>query len=394
MENKKRNLLIFIPTIIFIAAFAVAGILLIVRAVKSENTEKAAAVQSRNEMLFEQRLRGAARRFGIPDDNWRSDIDLEERRRTITIRFPRGRLIEEFVAEIFEATQNSEFKVAEARHIRRGRTQGRRELVLMTFENKRRANEKVFLEIIITNEVLAGTTSAAFLIKNLDRLSPENANALLTFPEPLNYILTPWQTTSDDNRTRTVDNTPQIFRKVLSPVLIEIPIEEKETNEPSTHFARRRYTIRQTDDRRRVNSKINTAVNFFPNAVGFYSRTGNLVLNSRNSSRDFFQALRRRNLAFFDGRPPQSGRNSAAEEVARELGVAFDTITISLPQVLGQNLSENQWETQLRAAVDRAARSRSTVILIAADDNFVPVFVRTLPYIQRRGIEFVPISNF
>jgi len=405
MENKKRNLFIFIPTVIIMVAFTIGGILLIVKKATQEKTpEEIPVLQSASEILFERRLRAVAKNFGIPDNNWRSEIDLEERKRTITIRFPRGKLIEEFIAELFEATQNTEYKVVQAKHIRRGRTQGRREFVIMVFENKRRANEKIFCEIIITNEVSTRTASAAFLIKNLDKLSKENADALLAFPEQLNYILTPWQTRIDTTqidtnatvRTRTsvIDSTPSIFGKLLSPVLIEIPIEERETNEPETHFAKRRYTIMQSDDRRRVNAKIKTAVNFYPKAVGIYSRTGNLVLNSREISKNFLQALGRRNLAFFDARHPRFGKNGVCREVAEELGVYYDTISISIPLNPRRNLSESEWELELKNAIERAARSRNSVILIAADNNFVPVFVRNLSYIQRKGIEFVPITNF
>jgi polysaccharide deacetylase 2 family uncharacterized protein YibQ len=384
MEEKKRNLIIFIPTIIFMVAVTIAGILLIIKNTTQNSDEIIPVSLSKNEILFEEKLKSTARRFGIPEKNLRTDIDLEERRRTITIRFPKGKLIEEFVAELFDAAKNTEFRVAEAKHIRKGRTPGRREYVSMIFENKRRANEKIFCEIIITNEATPGTANTAFLIKNLDKLSKENADALLSYPEPLNYILTPF------------DSVAAIFHKVLSPVLLEIPIEEKETNEPETRFARRKYTIMQSDNRKKINAKIKMLTNFYPSAAGFYSRTGNLVLNSRETSKDFLQELktRRRNLAFFDARPAKFGKNGVAKEVAAELSVSYDTISISLPSIPRRNLSGEEWELDLKNAIDKAARSRNSVILILADDNFVPIFVKNLPYIQKKGIEFVGITHF
>jgi polysaccharide deacetylase 2 family uncharacterized protein YibQ len=269
----------------------------------------------------------------------------------------------------------------------------------MVFENKRRPSEKIICEIVITNEVAAPSARAAFLIRGLDRLSPEKSLALLELGQPLSFVLTPWQVNSsvihsvspdgeeEERRRREVrDAVPEIFSQLLLPVLIEIPIEDNQT-----HFEQRRYTIRQADNRRRINERMNMLTRMYPNAVGFFAQTGNLVLNSRTTAQNFLNTIRRRNIMFVDAR--RTARTSTAREVAREINAPYDTITFWLPADGARGLSVAEWERQINAVAERVAQNRNSTIFVAADDNFVQAFINVLPNIARRGIRLVPITH-
>jgi hypothetical protein len=396
MNDKKQKLLILVPTIVCIAALFIVGILLLVRGIAQGPQEKSVFLEKRDR-AFEERLRNAARQFGIPDENYRTEVDLEERQVTITIFLPRGKMIEELVMLFFAAVENTEYRVAEANHIHRGRPPRRREYVTMVFENRKRPHERIIYEIIPTNQIVSETARVAFLIKGLDRLSPQNADALLAFGEPLSFILTPWHvkitadsvSTNDGQTVRrrreVIDSVPEIFSKILMPVVIEIPIEDSEIA-----FERRRYTIMQSDNRRRIEEKMRMLSQKYPPTAGFYSRSGNLVLDSRNISQNFLQALRRQNMLFFDARVR---RNRAAVEIAQSINTSYETINLTLPATSEKHLSKEEWEAELKNACDRIVRNKKTVILINSDDNFVEAFVKYLPNIKRRGIQFVPITH-
>jgi polysaccharide deacetylase 2 family uncharacterized protein YibQ len=402
MNDKKQKLLIIIPAAVLAVALFTVVVLLIVRAAiggeEGDYSTTAAFIQ-RRDFLFEEKLRMTARSFGISDDNFITDIDLEELQTIITVRFPRAKLIEEFVMQIFAVVENTEYRITESVHIRRGRTQGRREFVRMVFENRRRPNEKIICEIIITNETTVPGARAAFLIRGLDRLSPEKSLALLQLGQPLSFVLTPWQVNSsvihsvspdgeeEERRRREVrDTVPEIFKQLLLPVLIEIPVEDNQT-----HFERRRYTIAQSDNRRKINERMNMLTRMYPNAVGFFAQTGNLVLNSRPTAQNFFHTIRRRNIMFVDAR--RTARNSTAREVAREINAPYDTITFWLPSGNERGLSVKEWEGQIIAVAERVAQNRKSVVFVAADDNFAEAFMNVLPQIARRGIRLVPITH-
>lgn len=378
MENKNRKRLIFISATIFIAALIAMTILILGKNSKQKTN---LTIQHATISNFEDKLKNSVEKFGISKKNFQTSIDLEERQRTITINFPRTKLIEEFVAELFDAANNTEYKITEAKHF----TKKKPEFVSIVFENKKRTNEKIFCKIIITNEISSGTASAAFIIKDLENLSEENVKTLLSFSEPLNYILTPWQQNA---------NSSSIFSKIHSPVLIEIPIEENETSEAETKFSRQKYTIYQADSKKIIDEKIKKVLSFYPNAAGLFAKTGNLVLNSPETAKMFLQTLKtkKRNLCFLDARPLKFGKKSVCKELSEELQISYDTISISLPSK--NNLSSAEWDLELKNAANKAAKSRYSVILISADNNFVPVFVKNIQYIQNKGIEFVWINHF
>jgi len=403
MDDKKQKLLMVIPAAVLAATLLIAVILLIVRAFTQDSGNEfstSAAFIQRRDFLFEEKLRVTAQTFGISGDNFTTDIDLEELQTLITIRFPRAKLIEEFIMQIFAVVENTDYRIVESKHIRRGRTPGRREFVRMVFENKRRANEKIICEIVITNEAAPSVSRTAFLIRGIDRLSDENAQTLLKLGQPLSFILTPWTVSfspdspiaaqdgePSERRRRTVtDTVAGIFNQLILPVLIEIPIEDNQT-----HFERRRYTIAQADSRRRMTERINMLTKMFPDAAGLFATNGNLVLNSRPSAQNFLNSVRRRNLIFVDAR--RTARNSTARELAREINAPYDTISFWLPSDGERGLSVSQWEAQIRNVADRAAQNRTSTVFVAADDNFVEAFIRTLPHIQRRGIRLVPITH-
>ena len=402
MNDKKQKLLVIIPAAILAVALIAVVVLLIVRAVVggSGDYSTTAAFIQRRDFLFEEKLRMTARSFGINDDNFITDIDLEELQTVITIRFPRAKLIEEFVMQIFAVVENTEYQIKESVHIRKGRTQGRREFVRMVFENKKRSSEKIICEIIITNEVSAQSSArAAFLIRGLDRLSPEKSLALLKLGQPLSFVLTPWHVNSyvvqsvssdgeeEEKRRREIrDSVPEIFSQLLLPVLIEIPVEDDQAP-----YGRRKYTITQSDNRGKVNEKMNMLQKMYPNAVGFFAQTGNLVLNSRPTAQNFFNTVRRRNIMFVDAR--QTARNSTAREVAREINAPYDTITFRLPTGGERGLSVQEWERQINTVAERVAQNRNSVVFVAADDNFAEAFINVLPQITRRGIRLVPITH-
>ncbi|MCL1946341.1 MAG: divergent polysaccharide deacetylase family protein [Chitinivibrionia bacterium] len=398
MNNKERNLLIFIPTVICIVAVCVVAILLILKAFSPNSQDKSKALTEKRDVLFEEKLKNVARSFSIPEKNFKTDIDLEERRVTVTIYFPKVKLIEEFVMYIFAAVEDSEYAVIKSEHIRKGKTSGKKEYVNMIFENKKRPNERINCEIIITNERILHTAKAAFLIKGLDKLSPQNSDALLAFGEPLNFILTPWRVKiitdsvwTDDGKTQktarkyrdVIDSIAPIFSKSYLPVLIEIPIEDSEG------FENRKYAIKQSDDKNKMERKMKMLSEKYPNAVGFYSKTGNLVLNSREISKTFLEALKKRGKVFYDAR---SNRNETAKNVAEELLVSYNIVSFSLPS-RGGVLSKEEWEIELKNVCERAIRNKNSVILISADDNFVEALIKTLPHIKKRGIQFVPITH-
>jgi len=357
MKEKKRNLLIFIVAIIAICVSC---------------AKKETPVIETKPILLEEKIKSATEKFGIKEKN------IKWEKEPIEIRFPKSKLIEEFVAELFDATNDTEYKVVEAMHF----TKKRPEHVSMVFENKKK--DKISLKIILTNEQTARTTNVAFLIKNLEKLSEENANLLIEFSEPLNYIITPWHDKTD--------SIPQVFSRLSGQeVLLEIPIEENKTNELVTRFADRKYTIKLSDNKNTIDGKIKLITSFYPNAVGLYAKTGTLILNSKENAKDFLQVLKtkKRNLSFFDDRPKALNRNEVCKETANELGVLYGTISISLPSK--QNLTSEEWETELMNVIGNI--KRNSVILISADDNFVPIFVKKLADIKNKGIEFVPITH-
>ena len=398
MNNKERNLLIFIPTVICIAALIIIAILLIIKAVAPDGYGESAALNEKRDILFEEKLRNAARSFSVPEKNFRTDINLEERQITIMIYFPKVKLIEEFVMQIFAVVEDSEYRITKSEHIRKGKNPGKREYVSMIFENRKRPNEKINCEIIITNERIAHSAKAAFLIKGLDKLSSQNCDALLALGEPLNFVLTPWQVkiTTDSvwanesktqktarKRREVTDSVPMIYWKSYLPVLIEIPIEDSEA------FEKRKYTIMQSDDKNKMDRKIKMLSDKYPNAVGFYSRTGNLVLNSREISKIFLEVIRKRGKAFYDAR---SNRNEAARNAAEELLVSYNTVSFSLPSH-GGYLNKEGWEIELKNVCEKTVRNKNSVILVSADDNFVEAFVNILPHIKKRGIQLVPVTH-
>lgn len=355
MKNKKQFSLIFIVAIIA----ALVGC-----------AKKETPITETKPVLFEEKIKFVTEIYKIPEK------DIKWDKLPIEIKFPKSKLIEEFVAELFAVTDDTEYKIIESMHF----TKKRPEYVSVIFENKK--NEQISLKIILTNEQITRMTNVKFLIKNLEKLSVENANLLIESEEPLNYILTPF------------DSIAQVFSKLEEQqVLLEIPIEENKTNERETRFADKKYTIKLSDNKNSINGKIKLITSFYPNTVGLYAKTGSLILNSKENARNFLLELKtkKRNLAFFDDRPKVLNKNEVCKEISDELGVLYGTISISLPSK--QNLTEEEWETELMNAIDRVAKNRNSVILISADNNFVKVFDKKLTDIKNKGIEFVPITH-
>ena len=309
-ETKMRQVFL-ISGIVFGIALAVMAVLIVLKAVDGETTTNV-AVREIKPSLLEERIKALSVRYGIPEENVKFGIDLEEKHKTVVISLPRGKLIEEAVALMFEAVFNTEYAIMESKHINRGRRYGGRGYARIVFESKRKTRERIVCEIIPTNEVLSQSAKIAFVIIGLDKLSKEKSDSLLAFPEPLNYVLRLWNIN--------IDTIPPIFENLLSPIFLEIPMEDLEIP-----FARRKYTIIQSDNRRKMDQKIKMLLKMYPKAIGFYSRTGNLILNSREISTTFMQTVKKNNKAFFDAR---TSKNSVAREIADELDVKYDTATV------------------------------------------------------------------
>ncbi|MDR0304507.1 MAG: divergent polysaccharide deacetylase family protein [Chitinispirillales bacterium] len=407
MSERKISLAIFIPAVISIAAFVIMGVLLIVRTVVSNNNVKPTSrvVREIKPSLLEEKIKIASVNFGIPEKNIKSSIDLEEKQKTIAVSLPKGKLIEEFVAQLFAAAENTEYVIVESKHVSKGKKQGKREYARIVFESKKKPHEKIVCDIIPTEEVSSESANVAFIIKGLEKLSKDRADSLLAFAEPLNYVVTPWLTMvsvdslpndSDGGikktkeSRKTIDTIPSIFKKVLSPVLIEIPMEDLEVLYP-----KRKYTVIQSDDKKNMDKKIKTLLKMYPQAIGFYSGTGGLILNSREISEIFLQTIKKNNVVFFDAR---TAKNEVSREIAEELNVKYYTVTGRLGEFRkdGSKIrrTHEEWEAELKNICDKLLKNKNSAVLISADNNFVDVFVKKLPEIQKKGIQFVPIRNY
>jgi polysaccharide deacetylase 2 family uncharacterized protein YibQ len=180
-----------------------------------------------------------------------------------------------------------------------------------------------------------------------------------------------------------------VFSKILSPVLIEIPIEDLENP-----YAKRKYTIMQSDDKNKMDEKMKSLQKMYPVAVGFYSKTGNLVLDSREISRTFLSAAKKRNMMFFDAR---AAKKSISREIADELSAKYDTISIFVQELGKDNAkiqrSSEDWDEELKNICNKALKTKNSVIFIGADNNFIDALSKNLTMMQKNGIQFVPITE-
>ncbi|ERP38816.1 divergent polysaccharide deacetylase family protein [Chitinivibrio alkaliphilus] len=310
--------------------------------------------------------------YGMERNHFSISLDLATGVREIVCTVPRGVPMEKIVQRVQQGASGTSYSLSDSyMHERNERT-------IVHFESSRRDEEDIRVILQRGRYYAAHTGEVHFIIHGVEALSPSDRLDYLTFPYGgFTYVLIPWK----DNAT----DYYSLLQRYDQAVLTKIPLESM----IDRNTVRSRFTIMLDNNLSEMELKIADILRNAPTTRAVASVGGSRVLSNSRSRKTFFKALSARNIPFYDRRPisalPAPNTDQERKD-ARSQGltylyenVSFDTDT------------EEDILPRLKQVADRAIRSGSVTLWVAATPAFISALEEAAPYFEERGIHLSPL---
>lgn len=319
---------------------------------------------------FEKKILNKLKSYSVEDHEIKTKLYLEERLKEIKVTFPLGRPFEEVILDFTKLIKENNFTIERCEFVKR------RNAYILIFIHNEPEKGGFYLSLIRGKRYIKNSAEIAFVIENFKFGTDTGTTEFqyLSFPEPLTFILSPYETRS----TWTADAAHDYKKEVIVKLHME---GEKPKRE-------KKFMLKVHQSEEEIQKIIKSSMEKVPHSAGFACDFSTIILKDTRMMTFLLENIKSRNSFFMVPRNPST---SSIEELASRVGVPLyimNTTFNSSPvdSLLNEEIISMAMEAQKKGQLIVGVKSDSKI-------PFINVLKRNLKTLQNYGIKLVHASS-